>query len=191
MNQRETTSVPLGAVSALLCMALLPITGFARGCPLAGMQSAAMLVQEHPYLASVGAPALRFAEAPPTPEILQRPSLSPAPVAAASTSDVILPESLSNTQQPTGSAATNPPSTTNAKPSANAAAGEQPAALRTPPPIIPDEVRPRVRPEDFLPFFQIPVSQPGDVNVVVPAARSAPAPATIPTSSATYTQTPR
>jgi hypothetical protein len=192
MNQRETTSGPLGAVSALLCMALLlPVTGFARGCPLAGTQSAAMLVQAHPYLASVGAPALRFAEAPPPPETLQRPSLSPAPVVAA-TSDVTLPESLSNAQQPTDSAATNStPSTANAKPSANAAAGEQPAASRTPPPIIPDEVRPRVRPEDFLPFFQIPVSQPGDVNVVVPAARSAPAPAAIPTSSATYTQTPR
>jgi hypothetical protein len=192
MNHRETTSVPLGAVSALLCMALLlPVTGFARGCPLAGVQSAAMLVQEHPYLASVGAPALRFAEAPQPPEMLQRPSLSPAPVAAA-TSDVTLPESLSSVQQPTDSVATSSnPSTASTKSTANVAVGEQPAASHTPPPIIPDEVRPRVRPEDFLPFFQIPVSQPGDVNVVVPAARSAPAPATIPISSATYTQTPR
>lgn len=191
MNHRETTSVPFGAVSALLCMALLlPTTGFARGCPLAGTPSAAMLVQDHPYLVSVGAPSLRFAEPPPPPEALQRPNLSPAPI--ASTSDVIPPESLASSSLPTDSTATSgTPSTAIAKPSANNTTGEQPAASRTPPPIIPDEVRPRVRPEDFLPFFQIPVSQPGDVNVVVPAARSASAPATIPISSATYTQTPR
>lgn len=189
MNHRETTSVPFGAVSALLCMALLlPTTGFARGCPLAGTPSAAMLVQDHPYLVSVGAPSLRFAE--PPPEALQRPNLSPAPI--ASTSDVIPPESLASSSLPTDSTATSgTPSTAIAKPSANNTTGEQPAASHTPPPIIPDEVRPRVRPEDFLPFFQIPVSQPGDVNVVVPAARSASAPATIPISSATYTQTPR
>lgn len=192
MNHRETTSVPLGAVSALLCMALLlPTTGLARGCPLASASSAAMLVQDHPYLASVGAPSLRFAEAPPPPEAIQRPLLTPAPIAA--TSDVITPESLSSsTLPPPDSASTNNlPPTATTRPGATSANGEQTPAAHTPPPIIPDEVRPRVRPEDFLPFFQIPVSQPGDVNVVVPAARSASAPAAIPTSSATYTQTPR
>jgi hypothetical protein len=59
--------------------------------------------------------------------------------------------------------------------------------------MIPDDARPTIRAEDFLPYFQIPGSaqQPSDVTLLVPAARSAPAPAAIPPSSATYTQTPK
>ena len=57
--------------------------------------------------------------------------------------------------------------------------------------ILPDEVRPQVRPEDFLPFFQVPGSatQPGDVTLVMPVPRSVPTPPALPPSSATYTQT--
>jgi hypothetical protein len=47
---------------------------------------------------------------------------------------------------------------------------------------LPDDLRQPTRPEDFLPYFQLP--GPG-VNPGVPA------PAPLPPSSATYTQTPR
>ncbi len=64
------------------------------------------------------------------------------------------------------------------------------APLRTPPPILPDDTRPKVRAEDFLPFFQFPGSAAaGDVTVVVPTTPGGvPAPATQPRSSATYRQ---
>jgi len=67
---------------------------------------------------------------------------------------------------------------------------DEPAQLRAPLPIIPDDVRPRVRPEDFLPYFRIPIVQPNDMNAV-PVPRSVSTGAPLPASSATYTQTPR
>jgi hypothetical protein len=62
---------------------------------------------------------------------------------------------------------------------------------RSPRPILADDTRPEARPEDFLPFFQIPVTQPDDVNVIVPGARAPGALSPMPYSSATYRQTPR
>ena len=50
------------------------------------------------------------------------------------------------------------------------------SAKPIPPAILPDDTRPRVRAEDFLPYFRIP---------------GVPVPAQLPPSSATYTQTPR
>jgi hypothetical protein len=61
---------------------------------------------------------------------------------------------------------------------------------KTPPPILPDDTRPKVRAEDFLPFFQFPgsASANGDVTVVAPVPSSAPTAAPLPASSATYRQ---
>lgn len=88
------------------------------------------------------------------------------------------------------------PETTEAPANAATPAGNEPSApsIKTPPAILPDDLRSTVRPEDFLPYFQIPGSaqNPGDVTLLVPALpKNAPAPATIPASSATYTQTPK
>lgn len=187
MNQRETTSAPSGAGSALLCTALLllPLTGFSRGCPLLAAALVATSVQAHPYLATIGAPALRFGEPPAPPEILQRPVVT-APVPGPASSDVTLLDPT-----PSSTLAENTNNQPDPSPATSSKPANEAAPLRTPPPIIPDDLHPRVRAEDFLPFFQIPVSRPGDVNVVVPGARAAAAPATVPISSATYTQTPR
>ncbi len=60
--------------------------------------------------------------------------------------------------------------------------------------ILPDDTRPSVRPEDFLPYFQVPgaTTSAGEVNVIMPAnAFTPPAAAPLPPSSATYTQSPR
>ena len=62
------------------------------------------------------------------------------------------------------------------------AADTPPESTHGPLPILPDDLRQPTRPEDFLPYFQLP--GPG-VNPGVPA------PAPLPPSSATYTQTPR
>ncbi|WP_415908155.1 hypothetical protein [Oleiharenicola sp. Vm1] len=65
-----------------------------------------------------------------------------------------------------------------------AASGKPPAT------ILPDDTRPKVRAEDFLPFFQFPGSAPanGDVTVVAPVPNAAPGAAPLPASSATYRQ---
>ncbi|HYD85797.1 MAG TPA: hypothetical protein VEA63_17135 [Opitutus sp.] len=155
--------------------------------------------QSKPYLVALGAPPLRFQEPAPPPHLIHRPlAVTPPPLEAEAEShdpaDATEPEAQSN------------PSTSNTLPAATSLAvdtttttttttdfpsNETPAPTRTPPPILPDELRPQARPEDFLPFFQIPVSHPGDVNVVVPMPRAPAAPGTLPPSSATYIQTPR
>ena len=70
--------------------------------------------------------------------------------------------------------------------------GAEPARGK-PLPILHDELRPQVRPEDFLPYFQVPGSA-TQSGAVIPGAytpRGAPEPAPLPPSSATYTQTPQ
>lgn len=60
--------------------------------------------------------------------------------------------------------------------------------------ILPDDTRPSVRPEDFLPYFQVPgaAKSANEVNVIMPAnIFTPPAAAPLPPSSATYTQSPR
>jgi hypothetical protein len=64
-------------------------------------------------------------------------------------------------------------------------------AKAPPPAIIPDDARPSVRPEDFLPYFQLPgAGKPGDVNLLVPASALRGDTGSLPVqpSSATYTQ---
>jgi hypothetical protein len=135
----------------------------------------------HPYLATIGSPPLRFRDPvimaaalvqtpvgkPPHPAEVPKPAAAgpagsrPAPKATALVSAGPKPE------PPPGGAA--PP-------------GGQPGGVDQPQPsIIPDEMRPRVRPEEILPFFQPPGS----------GAPDAPAPdklPVLPPSSATLRQ---
>jgi hypothetical protein len=132
------------------------------------------------YLPVLGAPPLRFESPPPRPE----------PAAPAVTLPNTPPSATENPAPPT--MPVTPPA---AEPSAAEPADTSPTATpaKQPPAMIPDDARPTIRAEDFLPYFQIPGSaqQPSDVTLLVPAARSAPTPAAIPPSSATYTQTPK
>jgi hypothetical protein len=67
-------------------------------------------------------------------------------------------------------------------------------AIPAPPPspsvpaIPPDDAAKKVRPEDFLPYFQFPGAEPrpSDVNAADSAPSAQSAPKTIPPSSATY-----
>ena len=192
MNHRKPTSAPPGVGWALPCLALLllpllaadrawsrPVVTFVDPQDVAAPEPT-------PYLTTVGSPGLRFLEADPPPDLVTRPPAAapphPAEETAAAKPDVI---------------PFNPPETHPAVPvvvapvaatPANPATEAQPRATA---PILPDELRPRVRAEDFLPYFQLPASQPGDPNVIVPVPRSAAAPAPLPPSSATYTQSPK
>jgi hypothetical protein len=134
-----------------------------------------------PYLPVTGPVALRFQAPPLPPTFAPRPAAGGPPVPTAATEGPPLPEE--------GTAASHRPDVTKPGPSAAESPVSTAAAPKpTPPPILPDDTRPRVQPEDFLPYFQFPAGPSGDAQIITPF-RTAPAPADrTPPSSATYRQ---
>lgn len=129
---------------------------------------------------------MRFLAPAPPPDLVTRPPAAAPPLLkteAPTRPDVVLPSPEVAATSPTNTAAA-------PEPAATVSTEEHPAA-RPVAPILVDELRPRVRAEDFLPYFQIPAEHNGDVSVLVPIPRGASTPAALPTSSATYTQSPR
>jgi hypothetical protein len=196
MNHREPPQMRvdpgrvLHYVALLLLPALAPTPTHANGRGGGGSESL-------PYLIAVGAPMLRFREAPLPPKISQRPvaaapplprSEAPAPEAHAARPDALIARPPAPPAEAVEVSPVEPklPTVEERKPA-------EPPAKRPPPPpaIIPDDTRPSVRPEDFLPFFQIPGpgGAPAGVGVIGPAPQAAPAPAPLPPSSAVYKQT--
>ena len=196
MNQREPTSVPQGPGWAFPCLALLllPSLSGARAPALTQLPPQAGLTQQNAYLVALGAPPLRFQDPVPETDLAVRPpkpgvskpivSNHPSTATEAAGDVSFADASRSSAAPETRHETTDTISTDTA---------ENPSKpVRTPLPILPDEVRPQARPEDFLPFFQIPATQSGDVNVIVPVPHSPGSVTTaLPASSATYTQTPR
>jgi hypothetical protein len=134
-----------------------------------------------PYLAVVGIPPLRFAEASPPPDLSARPAVGAPPMPDNAVSAEAPDRAPDAAERPDIIPAPAPAPVEAAPPEA-APTG----APRTPAPILADDIRPRVRPEDFLPYFIYP-GQGG--TVVVPLApAAAPAPGVLPPSSATYRQ---
>lgn len=135
-----------------------------------------------PYLPVIGASPLRFRPPPVPPPPVSRPTAGgpPLPSAAAGappSPDVIPPADKPQASHPDASA----PDTATVP-----AVTPKP----TPPPILPDDTRARVQPEDFLPFFQFPAGQSGDVQVITPIPATPTTPDRAPPSSATYRQRP-
>ena len=204
MNQREPTSAPVGAGQALPCLALLllPLLTAAQGWARPAL-SAPHAYSAKSYLVALGSPPLRFEEPAPPPDLVTRPPAAapPQPPSGANASDsaALVPETNALAATP-GSpvapaaaaiVATAPIDSVVVEPDEDPSdtidAAPEPA--RTPPPILRDDFRPQTRPEDFLPYFQIPA--PGtDATVIVPTPRT-PNGTPLPPSSATYTQTPR
>lgn len=145
-----------------------------------------------PYLPVTGAPSLRF-QAAALP--LHPAPAAPAPVAppsAATGEDFTPATGLDPTPDPLALPDA-PPAATGVPANSGSAPASAAEPAKTPAPILPDDSRPTIRPEDFLPYFQIPGSArtPAEVNVIVPAPKAPPAPGQLPPSSATYTQSPR
>jgi hypothetical protein len=139
-----------------------------------------------PYLTAVHAPALRFGEAPPPPPLWIRPAASAPPSPATG-------EPAAAPLEPTGEIPPQhvPASSVQAPPPDVIPPATTQAPAKTPAPILPDDTRPKVRAEDFLPFFHFPGSatNTGDVTIVTPAVPGQPASSTPqPRSSATYRQ---
>ncbi len=197
MNHREPPHLSAGTRRALHCLSLLLLPALAPDgahalprseMPVTGSDRS---TDPKPYLPATGAPPLRFQEAAPPPDLVTRPAAAAPPTPALTPTESSVAQA--NAAAARSTAVSEAPAVTPAS-----AASETPAAKSTPPTtkgptaILPDNARPSVRPEDFLPYFQIPGSAqtPADVTLLVPAAKAPPAPAPLPPSSATYRQTP-
>lgn len=200
MNHCEPARLNGRVIKVLHGLSLLALPAFTLGVlnaapPLRTSipEPASQAPEPTPYLPVVGSPALRFQEAAPPPDLATRPPAAAPPMPAPTLVD--LSETEANPSEPkTIDLVPTPVAPPPAKSAAESPAAEPPVpAAKTPPPILRDEIRSSVRPEDFLPYFQIPGSDQSspDVTLLAPAPRSAPAPAPLPRSSATYTQTPK
>lgn len=193
MNHSKPPHAPSGLRGAghwlfLLLLATLATEGSeGRTRPRsAGSQRDAL--DQSSYLPAIGACPLRFAAEPPPPDLSLRQSpaagpKNPDPTVADFTPAEPPPEIV--TKETEEVAAT--PVQAETKPS------DVVPAKPAPSPVLRDELRPRIRPDDFLPFFQVPGSLNGRGEVIfsVPAPALPAAPAPLPASSATYTQTPK
>jgi hypothetical protein len=197
MNHRETPHHRIGAAWAVRCLSLLLLPALVQRnlsappptLPSRDYASDGPAGEPVPYLPLIGAPSLRFQALPPPPDLVMKPPAAAPPVPAASPTEVAVAQNNSSAVQPASLAARvqDEAPITAVKPK------EASPRVKPPPSILPDDTRLQIRPEDFLPFFQIPggAKSPGEVNVAVPAPPAAPAPGTLPPSTATYTQTPR
>lgn len=192
MNHREPTHPPAAAGRALrnFSLLLLPILAPISADALPRVPSPVGARMPAPYLPVIGAPQLRFQEAAPPPDLVARPPAAAPPQPALTTAENSVAVDNATAARSVTTAET--PDDTSAA-DGKAAAAPNNSSAKTPAPILRDEARPQVRPEDFLPYFQIPGSarQSGDVTLFVPAPFSAPTGAPLPPSSATYTQTPK
>jgi|SRR5271166_1596647 len=131
------------------------------------------LEPSRPYLAAVGPPPLRFADPAP---VASPSAQSPAKPAGAQASSA-KPAEATPPQPPSQPPPAGPKQAPS--PSIEAHSAGQPLSPEpVQPSIIPDEMRPRVRPEEFLPFFQLP-------GTGVPGASQ---PSPLPPTTATYKQ---
>ena len=132
-----------------------------------------------PYLQVAGVMPLRFAEAAPPPDLsTQLPAGAPPKLISSSLPSE--PPAEVKTGKPVEQVAIKPATAPVAPVTENTNPPEK-ANASSPLPILPDDTRPKVKAEDFLPFFQFPGNSTND-------APTPPAPGRQPPSSATYRQ---
>ena len=133
-----------------------------------------------PYLQVAGVMPLRFAEAAPPPDLsTQLPAGAPPKLIASALPSE--PPTEVKVEKPVEPVATKPTAPAISNPEHTSTPEKEKANTSTPLPILPDDTRPKVKAEDFLPFFQFPGSSTND-------APTPPAPGRQPPSSATYRQ---
>ena len=193
MNQQKPPQLAVDTCRALQFAALLLLPAYAPTHSKATGPRG--LSESTPYLVALGAAPLRFQEEAPLPNFSKRlpAEASPSPSDAVSDSDQSLVGSNSTATTPDRPDVILPAQ----PPASERNGGTAPFPANNPPPpppaIIPDDTRPAVRPEDFLPFFQLPGFGPrsSGVRVILPVPMNAPSAATPPpVSSATYNQIP-
>lgn len=188
MPRRFPTPLLRGGATAALCrliLALLQLTMVATAYAAHQTLGRAQ-VASRPYLATMGAPLLRFQDPAPVPTPTVKPVASGPPVAASAPEEAEV--SLANNQ----AAASTPPmpvpeTAPAATPTASPETKPEPAGPKVLP-ILPDDTRRKVQSQDFLPLFRLPGSGGAgeEATVIVPGVATPPAPGTLPPSSATY-----
>jgi hypothetical protein len=189
MNFRAHQPRPAGArwAAIRLVLGLLPVMA------TSALSMAPETAGSRPYLVVTGTVPLRFEEPmpPPPPDQIVRPPAGAPPHPAIPSSSTVEPEpakeSTPEGANPSGAAdTTGSPESSASSPPLDATSTPVPKEKPPPPAILPDDTRPRVRAEDFLPFFQFPGSaaNPNDVTL----APAPPTPGGQPPSSATYRQ---
>lgn len=194
MPRAFTTSPLRGGAPAALCRTILVLLHLTMVATAHAAQQtlAIQRTTSRPYLATFGAPALRFQEAKVAPPPSAKPIASGPPVAASAPE--LAEVSLANSQ----AAASTPPMPLDKQDEKPVTATPAPVHAEQPPaapqpkvlPILPDDTRRKVQSQDFLPLFRFPGSSGSgeDVTVIAPAVPTPPAPNSLPPSSATYRQ---
>lgn len=195
MNHREPPHLPVGTRRALHCLSLLLLPAISpraalslpRARPPTDLPARPAGREPVPYLPVLCAPPLRFERPAPPPDLTQPAAAAPPIPPLTLTESSVAQANAAAAQSAAGTLPTGfslPPVVPTSSPA---------PAKAAPAPILRDDARPAIRNEDFLPFFQIPgtARAPGDVNLIVPAAITAPAGVALPPSAATYTQTPK
>jgi hypothetical protein len=193
MNHREPSHATSAARRARHCLSLLLLPALGpesshasvrqRVAQVSGLDLQSAERESVPYLLAFSSPSLRFQEAPP--DLATRPAAAGPPMPGLNPAETAVAQANASAAHPAA---------TQDQPALAEKSEPKPPGLAapkaTPTAILPDETRPQVRPEDFLPYFQIPGATPpaGDVTPYVPPARSAPV--ALPPSTATYRQTP-
>ena len=168
MNQRALSPAPAGLRRAWFVMPLLLLglaTEIAQStapplnaeeAPLSDLGRAACL----PYLRFIGPPPLRIQESLPPPDLSSRPPPAGPPKTGGNSKPDIVHGPVQDV--PVMAPPPSPVATivSSAPPKLAPRTQETPAADQPaqagPAPLLPDDGRARVRPEDFLPFFQFP-----------------------------------
>jgi hypothetical protein len=146
-----------------------------------------------PYLRYIGSPPLRFQEARPPPEISVRPlPVAALPKSGEKTTSTLNPSApLSSKVAAVAAPAAGPAVSVGKSTGTVTVAGkslDRPVRPAGPDPLLPDDAGSKVRPEDFLPFFQFPGAR--NLEPKTAAVPAPPSPGILPPSSATYQQTP-
>lgn len=181
MNSRAQPPRTAGVrgASLLLLLGLLPCM---VGAGLAPPPDHRRPIRSRPYLAVLGSSSLRIQEASlPSDPNTHPPSGAPPQPATAGPPTTHAPPAEASTPAEAPSSVVTPPASES--PTAPTPEEKPTKPVRS---ILPDDTRPKVKAEDFLPFFQPPGADhnPNDVTV----APTAPAPGVQPPSSATYRQ---
>lgn len=155
-----------------------------RNSPTARNASHHKGVPTLPYLMVIGPPELRFETPIPPPELSAPATAAPPPKPRPGQdrkSDVIVPVPIIPAPVPVAAPAPAPAAPS--APSVSVATTDAAPAARppSPPPILGDDVRPQVRPEDFLPYFQYPGAGTRGRDSSMPGQ-----PPPLPRSTATY-----
>jgi len=195
MNQRAQSPPPARtrrawALLSLLLPALATEVAQSTAPPANADEDAYPLSSDgdkRPYLLVVGAPALRFLEAVPPPDVSVRPPAGAPPIPSRRPEPEIvqLPAKVS-----AGAAIEAAPAHRDRVEEAHVRSPVSPVIQDRPatlPAILPDDAGRKVRSEDFLPYFQFPGSgaTADDMSIIPPAP---PAPGRLPLSTATYRQ---